>query len=113
MAGAMKLDRRIQFRRSTPGDDGFSKIEAFADHGPAIWAGKVDVSDGEKMRAGEVSATITRRFVVPSMALTRGITPKDQLVFEGAEYAIYGIKEIGSRWRLEITAGARVDRDNG
>ncbi|WP_435988537.1 phage head completion protein [Sulfitobacter sp. SH24] len=109
----MKLDRRIQLRRSRENDDGFSKVYVFEDHGPELWAGKVDVSDGEKMRAGEVSATITRRFVVPSMELTRGLTPKDQLVFEGVEYAIYGIKEIGTRWRLEITAGARVDRDNG
>lgn len=113
MAQAMKLDRRIQFRRFALVDDGFSKVETWADHGPELWAGKVDVSDGEKMRAGEVSASITRRFVVPSMGLTRGITAKDRLTFDGVEYAIYGIKELGTRWRLEITAGARVDRGNG
>lgn len=110
MAQAMKLDSRIQFRRAVRGDDGFTKVEVFQDHGPELWAGKVDVSDAERLRAGEVSATITSRFVVPSMNLTRGITPKDQLVYDGEEYAIFGIKEIGKRWRLEITAGARVDR---
>ena len=105
----MKLDSRIQFRRAAKVDDGFAKVEQFADHGPELWAGKVDVSDGERLRAGELSATITARFVVPSMVLTRGITPKDQLVYNGATYAIYGIKELGKRWRLEITAGARID----
>lgn len=104
----MKLDSRIQFRRAGWTDDGFTKVGDFVDHGPELWASKVDVSDGERLRAGEVSATITSRFVVPSMAMTRGITPKDQLVCDGVTYAIFGIKDIGKRWRLEITAGARV-----
>ncbi|MGB1389496.1 MAG: phage head completion protein [Paracoccaceae bacterium] len=109
MAQAMKLEHRIRFRRAAEIDDGFSKVAQWADHGPEMWAGKVDVKDGERLDGGEVAATLTRRFVVPSMAVTREITPKDRLVFDGVEYEIFGVKDIGKRWRREITAGARVD----
>lgn len=111
MVEAGKLDRRIQFQRFTLTDDGFGQVEAFANLGNAIAAGKRDVSDGERMRAGEVSAQITSRFHVRSSAFTRDLTPADRLVFEGKTYNIYGIKELEGRKRLlEITAGARADK---
>lgn len=110
MAQALKLDSRISFRKAEKFDDGLTEVDGFGDPGPEVWAGKVDVSDAERLRAGQVSSTLTRRFVVASMALTRAITPKDRLVYDGVDYEIYSIKEIGIRWRLEITAGAeRVD----
>jgi len=103
-------DRRIQFRRASLVDDGFSQVEDFEDHGVAMWAKKNDVSDGERWRAGEVAAAITTRFMVPWSAFTVDLTPKDRLVCEGEEYEITGIKEAAGRRRwLEITAGARVD----
>lgn len=111
MVEAGKLDRRIQFQRFTLTDDGFGQVEAFANLGSPIAAGKRDVSDGERMRAGEVSAQITSRFHVRSSAFTRDLTPADRLVYEGKTYNIYGIKELEGRKRLlEITAGARVDK---
>jgi SPP1 family predicted phage head-tail adaptor len=110
MAQALKLDSRISFRSAIGDDDEYSEIHAFGDPGPEVWAGKVDVSDAERLRAGQVASTLTRRFVVASMALTRAITTKDRLIYDGVDYEIYSIKEIGTRWRLEITAGAeRVD----
>lgn len=109
---AGELDRRIQFRRAALIDDGYADSERFADHGTPVWAKKRDVSDGERWRAAEVSAQITSRFKVRWGPFTSGITPKDQLVCEGVTYAIVGIKEVGRRRYLEITAAARIDLDD-
>lgn len=107
--GVASLDRRVQFRRATLGDDGFAQGETWANHGGPVWASKADVSDGERWRAQEVAAHVTTRFQVRSSAFTRGLTPKDRLVCDGLTYDISGIKEVGRLNRLEITAAARVD----
>lgn len=104
-----KLDRRVKFQRATLVDDGFSGVETFADHGSPVWASKQDVSDGERWRAGEVAAHITTRFVVRYSAFSADLTPKDRLVVDGVTYGITGVKEIGRREALEITASARAD----
>ena len=112
------MDRRIQFRRATLVNDGFTtSLQWDADnpgndnHGSPVWAQKTDVSDGERWRAGEVQAQITTRFLVRYSTFTAAITPKDRLVCEGLTYDIHGIKEPpGTRrqW-VEITASARND----
>jgi len=110
MKGAGKLDRRIQFQRFTETDDGFGAVQNWADHGSPVWARKTDVSDSERWRAGEVSATITTRFRVRYSSFTSSITPKDRLTYDGLTYDISGIKEgEGRRAWLEITAAARAD----
>lgn len=109
MMDAGKLDRRVQFRRSTLTDDGFTTAEAWGNHGAPVWASKREASDRERLAAMEVSATITARFHVRFSAFTAGITPKDRLACEGREYNITGIKELGRRVGFEITASARAD----
>lgn len=111
MTAAGDLDRRIQFRRATLQDGPLGRKEVFADHGTPVWASKRDVSDGERVRAAEVQAQITTRFVVRWSSFSAALTPKDRLVCGGLEYDISGIKEIGKRRTyLEITAATRVDR---
>ena len=107
----MKLDRRVQFRRKALVNDGFGFTESWANHGQPVPASKEDVSDGERWRAGEVSAHVTTRFVIRWSAFADGITPADRLVFEGLEYDISGIKEPkGTRRKwIELTAAARND----
>lgn len=112
MISAGKLDRRIQFRRFTEVDDGFQMVEQWADHGTPVWAEKTDISDGERLRSGEVSASLTARFVVRSSTFTRGITAKDAIRYDGKTFEIFGIKERGRNHELEITAGAEVNDDN-
>lgn len=109
MRAAGKLDRRISFERFTLVDDGFQKVETWAAHGASVSASKTDVSDGERLRAGEVSATLTSRFVVRSSIFTRALTAKDRIKYRGETFAVFGIKELGRNNMLEITAGARVD----
>lgn len=109
---AGKLDRRIQFQRFALVDDGFRKVETWADHGGTVAASKKDVSDGEKSRADSISATLTARFIVRSSAFSRDLTAKDRLTYKGETYAVFGIKELDRLKRLEITAGAKVDDAN-
>lgn len=106
---AGKLDRRISFERFTVTDDGYQSVETWAAHGGAVYASKTDVSDGERMRAGEVSASLTSRFVVRSSNFTRGLTPKDRIKYKGNAFNIFGTKELGRNDYIEITAGARTD----
>jgi SPP1 family predicted phage head-tail adaptor len=110
---AGKLDRRVQFRRSTLSDNGLTEVETWADHGTPVWASKVDVSDGEKLRADQVAANLTSRFIVRRNSFSIGLTAKDQITYGGDTFSIYGIKEIDSRSCFEITAGARVDLAQG
>lgn len=111
MGKAGPLDRRVQFRRATLSDDGFGQVETWADHGSPVWASKMDASDAERWRAGEMQASITTRFRVRWSSFTSALTPKDRLVCEGETYDITGIKEVGARRTfLEITAAARADQ---
>jgi SPP1 family predicted phage head-tail adaptor len=110
MSGAGDLDRRIQFRRATVSAGALGAVETWADHGAPVWASKKDLSDGERWRASEVQAHVTTRFVIRSSEFSRDLTPKDRLICEGREYDITGIKEIGRRDMLEITAAARADK---
>jgi len=107
---AGKLDRRVQFRRATVIHDGLQNVETWSDHGAPVWANRKDVSDGEKMAAGWMEATSVARFTVRSSEFTRALTPKDRLTTDGRDYDILGIKELGRRDWLEITALARVDQ---
>lgn len=102
---AGKLDRRIQFLRAELIDDGYQ--ERMGDYEPLglpVWSSKADVSDGERFSAGTVDAQITTRFQIRSSEFSRGIRSTDRLHCEGVEYGIVGIKEIGRRDGLEITA---------
>ena len=105
----MRADRRVQFRRAALSQGPLGQVETWFNHGPAMPAEKRDVSDAERMRAGEIQAHITTRFRVRWSAFSAGLTPKDRLICEGLVYDISGIKELGRRRTLEITAAARAD----
>lgn len=110
MSNAGRLDRRIQFQRAGKVDDGLQVTEAWANHGAQIWAGRKDVSDAERAQAGWIEATVASRFTVRSSVFTRGLTAKDRLICDALIFDITGIKEVGRRDLLEITAVARIDR---
>lgn len=107
---AGKLDRRITLQRyGVTYDEWNQPTEGWADLGKR-WASKEDVSDGEKIRAGQVGASISTRFRVRYDGLTSTITAADRLVCEGIEYAIAGTKEgDGRRREIEITASRPND----
>ena len=73
------------------------------------WAEKLDVSDGEQLRAAQMGATITTRFrVLRRDAVNASLTARDRIVLGALVYEITGIKEVDPDG-LEITATARPD----
>lgn len=108
-AGA--LDRRIQFLRATAVDDGLAtRPGSYLPHGDPVWAGRQDIRDGEKVAAGSIYGEVSCRFTVRSTTFTRGITTKDVLVEGRWHFEIIGLKDLGRRDGIEITATARTDR---
>lgn len=108
---AGKLDRRIVIERATTTFDAFnSPVETWA---PllTVWAERKDVSDAEKVSAGQVSSMLMSRFVIRSSVAAKGVTPKDRVSYDGAVWNIFGIKETphGRNRFLEITAGRNLD----
>ncbi|MGE4321929.1 MAG: head-tail adaptor protein [Sphingobium sp.] len=110
-ASAGEFDRRISIWRAGLIDDGTATVQ-----GPLVeigkrWAKKADISDGERLRAGENAQDLTTRWTVRSDALTRTIVGSDVIKHRGATYAVTGTKEGRERDDvIEITTAARPDR---
>lgn len=108
MIGAGQLDRRVTLVSVSATNAGTGYTETTTTLGK-VWASRRDVSDAEKATAGTVEGTVRARFIVRSSSLTRGLKPKDRLTEGGKVFQIIGIKEVGRRDVLEITAEARLD----
>lgn len=103
------LNRRVALERhGVARDEWNNPIEGW---GPlaTVWASKTDVSDTERLRAAEVGSTLTTRFVIRWSRTVADLNAKDRLTCEGLAYGIVGVKEIGRREFIEITASARSD----
>lgn len=107
--GAGSLDRRITIRRKEEENTNLGVTGIWHDLA-TVWASRKDVSDGEKAAAGSLQSTVIARFIVRSSSLTRGIVPRDELIEGGQSFEITGIKQIGRRDFIEITAQAKLDR---
>jgi SPP1 family predicted phage head-tail adaptor len=106
---AGRLDRRISIERVTTAPDAFNTpVETWTTIAE-VWASKEDIKDGERLRAQEVSAEITTRFQIRWSTTVADVNPKDRLTFDAKTYDIFGVKEIGRREGIEITAAARAD----
>lgn len=107
---AGKLDRRVTlFRFGTTYDEFNQPTESWTEIGKR-WASKSDASDGEKLRAAQVGASVTTRFQMRFDSLTRTLTAADQIECEGIRYAISGVKETeGRREGIEVTAARPND----
>lgn len=105
-----KLDREITLERFTATQDEGSgeDIQVWAPIA-TVWASKRDISDGEKFAASEVVAEMSTRFQIRWDQSWSDLNPKDRVVYEGRIYGIVGVKELGRRDGLEITAAARAD----
>ena len=105
------LDRRITLQRFTAITDTASgeQVKVWSTLA-ARWASKRDVSDSERVASAEVSAEIGTRFVVRWSIAIEDLNPKDRLIFEDRTYEIVGVKELGRREGLEISAISRADQ---
>lgn len=109
MIEAGNLDRRITILRHTADrDDRNNPRERWLPLA-TVWASKRDVSDTERLRSAEVAAVITTRFVIRWSNAVSSVNSKDRIELSGVEYGIVGVKEVGRREGIEITASAAAD----
>lgn len=110
---AGKLDRKIVIQRYTGGS-----VDAFGENTSGSWgtfitvsASRKDVSDSEKVSAGQVNAVRMSRFVIRSSANSRTVTPVDRVSYDSKIWDIHGIKETneGRMKYLELTVMAQAD----
>lgn len=107
---AGKFDRRIAVQRASKAADAFNEqIETWATL-TTVWASAIPISDGERARAGEVFSSINMRFQIRYSTTVAALDTRDRIVFDGRTYDIAGVKELGRRRGLEITAAARAER---
>jgi head-tail adaptor len=107
---AGEFDRRISIWRSEGVDDGTATVDGPPAEIGKRWAKKADISDGERMRAGENAQDLTTRWTVRSDSLTRTIAGGDVLKHKGRVYEVVGTKEGLEREDvIEITTAARPD----
>lgn len=106
---AGKLDRRVTLERFTTTTDSYNEpVKSWATL--AVRSASFEpVSDGERMRSSEVTATASARFQIRHSTVVADLNPKDRLIFDGVTYQILNVKEIGRREGIEISAVARAD----
>lgn len=105
-----RLDRKITLERFTYSTDPGSgeQVKTWSTLA-TVWASKRDVSDSERVASAEVSAEIGTRFQIRWDSSWADLNPKDRVVHDGRTYDIVGVKELGRREGLEISAIARAD----
>lgn len=106
---AGRLSRRITIERATTAKNDLNEDVATWSTLTTVWAEATPLSDGERIRAQEVAAQISMRFVIRWSPIVAGIDPRDRIVYAGRLYDVWGVKELGLREGLEISANARSD----
>lgn len=109
--GAGRLDRKITIERATYAANALNEQIPSWGTFISVRARKRDLSDGERVEAGQVSAALISRFVIRSSDDARTVTPNDRLTYGGATWNIQGVKEAeeGRDRFIEITAARAAD----
>ena len=106
---AGRLDRRIKLQSSVRALDGVGQqVENWSDY-ITCWASVKPISDGERFGGGEIKAYATHRFQIRWHTMISGLDATWRVQYDGREYEISGVKELGRREGFEITATARAD----
>ena len=100
---AGRLDRLIELRHRVLDDDPESrqKVEAWPTAYASVWAQKVDVRGREYLAAKQVNADLTTTFRIRHRT---DVVTTDRIVYNGTQYSIQSIAEIGRLEGLEIMA---------
>lgn len=103
---AGKYDRWIEIERYTTTKNPLGGETKTWENLTSVWASYWPISDGEKWRAEQVSEVATARFRIryDGPVADVNITGKDRIVFEGDVFEINGVKEIGRKVDIELTA---------
>ncbi len=103
------LDRRIAIRRATFAPNAFNEPVATWSELVTVWAARRDASASERYRAQEVGAEISLRFTIRWSLGVADVNPRDRIAFEGRDYDITAVRDIGRRQWREIDAVARAE----
>lgn len=111
---AGRLDRRIMLKRPRAAEDAMGQpVPNWDDATVApISARKLDISDGERLKAEQVGVAVTSRFHIRRASEWADLDASWQLDHEGQLFQITGVKELlshgdhGRRVGHEITARA-------
>lgn len=100
---AGKLDRRITIRRATYTVNGYGEEVPEWCNIDSVWARQLPSRGSERFAAQEIAAT---KMVTFNIRYRSDLTERDRIVFDGKEYNITSIREIGRRVGLEFDAVA-------
>lgn len=101
----LRFDRKVTFLTSVVEKNDAGEMEAVGwQEGRKAWASYTPVSDGERLQAAAVQQKAEARFVVRWHASLASLDGENRLHFEGADWHVTGIKEVGRRRALEISA---------
>lgn len=107
---AMPFDRRITLRRATSAPNGFNEPVLTWSDLATVSARWRDASANERLRAAEVGALLSAIFEIRWSPTVANIDERDRLMFDGREYDITGVTDIGRREKREIRAVVRSDQ---
>lgn len=102
-------NKRIALLRAAVSTDDYGGRETSWATLATVWAEHMPASDGERIRAAQLGATLTDRFRILKAPAWADLNPKDQVDYAGRRYAIEAVKPIENDVGLEITATARAD----
>ena len=100
-----EFNRRIAFERGVTVRSGLGREPAaqWASLG-TVWAKVLFGTGQERRQAGAEGASQTATFRVLSSLLTRGVTERDRIQFDGRAWDITSISPIGVRDEIEFVA---------
>ena len=102
---APRLDRRIVILEASfvENEAGEEVATGWAEYARER-AQYMPVSDGERMRAASVEQKTDARFVVRWSIKLAAVSGENRIRFDGADWQITGVKELGRGLWIEITA---------
>jgi SPP1 family predicted phage head-tail adaptor len=109
MTGAAILNETVTLQRVTITRDGFGEAVETWNTLAVRRAQRLDISDAEAIRASEVGAQLTTRFMIRHSTEVATLNARDRLMLGSEVYNIVGVKEkTRNRW-IEISAARRSD----
>jgi SPP1 family predicted phage head-tail adaptor len=105
-----ELDRRVTIRRASYSQDSGSgeMLETWSDLAE-VWASWRRASSRETLASAEVSAEVTDVFTMRWSPVLASVTPKDRVLYQGREYNVSEVTEVGRREGMMIRGAARAE----
>lgn len=107
MLNAGRLDRRITIKTKSVSQNDFGEEIVTWTDVTTVWAQRSPLKGYERWVAQQVAASVDERFRI---RFRTDVSPEDIVEFEGREYDITSVTEIGRRAGLELLCTARAER---